>query len=110
MQVSKNIFWILALLAALSFAFAPITAGDHPWNEDESGSGAGDNGEPDNGDVSPDDPGVILPDNLDELFGSSLFWWDIVTGPLTSETIATETVTESAPSAGNPNQAGGQAR
>jgi hypothetical protein len=110
MQVSKNIFWILALLATLSFSFAPITAGDHPWNEDESGSGAGDSGEPDNGDVTPDDPSIILPDNLDDLFGSSLFWWDLITGPLTSEPATGGSVTNTAPSAQNSNQAGGQAR
>jgi len=83
---------MLAILAAFTFAFMPALAGDHPWNEDESGGNAGDGGEPDNGGTSPDDPFIIDPENLDTVLGSALFWWDIIRQGITSED-KTESVT-----------------
>lgn len=78
MRVSKSLMWMLAVLAALSFAFMPVAAGDHPWNEDESGGNSGDGGEPDHGGTQPEDPFIIDPENLDTGMGSSLFWWDLI--------------------------------
>jgi len=93
MRVSKSlIVWMFAILAAFSFAFMPAVAGDHPWNEDESGGGAGDGGEPDHGGTLPDDPFIIDPDNLENIVGTSLFWWDLIRdGLLVND--KTETVT-----------------
>ncbi len=78
MQVSKLFMWSLALLAALCFALTPVMAGDHPWNEDEGSGGSGDGGEPENGGQDPDDPDGTLPDESDPLFGTTLWWLDLI--------------------------------
>ena len=85
MKVSRSLFiWIFAVLAAVSFAFMPVVAGDHPWNEDESKGGTGNGGEPGNGGTQPDDPPIVGPD-VGATFGSALFWWDLIRNRITSE-------------------------
>jgi len=96
MKVSKLFIWVFAIAAALCFALAPVSAGDHPWNEDEQSGGSGDGGEPDNGDSSPGDPNTEDPDDLDELFGTSFWWlgiiWDGVTGDEETDAVPSQSI------------------
>ncbi len=86
MQVSKLLMWSLALLAALCFALTPVMAGEHPWSEDEgSGGSADDGGEPENGGQNPDYPDGTLPDELDPLFGTTLWWLDLIWDEVSDE-------------------------
>lgn len=110
MRVSKFLVWCIAVLAALSFAFTPVIADEHPWSEDENPGGSGDGGEPDNGGVTPDNPNVLDPDFSDELLGSSLYWWELLWDGLTGDE-ATESVTSnSVPGPENTNDPGGALR
>lgn len=95
MKVSRLLTLIIAVFAALCFAFTPLIAGDHPWNEDENPNGGG---VPDNGGSNPDDPNVTNPDETDELFGSSLWWWELIWDGVIGEDGTDGSPTGSAPS------------
>lgn len=83
MKVSKLFIFFVAILAAVFFALAPVTAGDgeeggdeHPWQEGES-TGSGDTNE----DIPPPDPGEYdNPDGSEGLFGTPLWWLGLITG------------------------------
>ena len=80
MKISRLIgFLVLAVLVGISFSLSPVTAGEHPWNEDEFGGGGDSVVNGSNGDVGEgDDP--LDPDGT--FMGTSLFWWQLIIDPI----------------------------
>lgn len=81
MKISRLLgFLVLAVLVGISFSLSPVTAGEHPWNEDEVGGGGGDSvvaGS--NGDVGENED----PSDLEETFmGTPMFWWQLIIDPI----------------------------
>ncbi len=84
MQVSKLIgFLVIALLGLCLCIITPLTAGEHPWNEDQATGGdpTDTNGIViSNGD--PDDDGDGGTPNESVMFGTPWFWYQmIILGP-----------------------------
>jgi len=79
MQVSKLLgFGFLALLCGLLLVFAPISAGEHPWDGQQAGTGSDSTSA-----VNDQKPGDTVPsdndDIIDELFtGTHFYQWVIV--------------------------------
>ena len=91
MQVSKLIgFLFLAMLVGVCFSLAPVSAGEHPWNDDQlvdttfvTAQSADQNDEPEDPE-DPGDPGdADTPTPTNDLLGNPLFFLKlIVDGPM----------------------------
>jgi len=76
MKVSRLTLILIALLAAIAFALAPVGAGEHPWNEGDQGNGGDTRG---NGGSNSDLPDIVRDINdMGPLWGSSLWWLQFI--------------------------------
>ena len=84
MRVSKLVLLLgFVFLAALCYAISPVVASEHPWDENDNPGGK--TGHPGNGMPPPGEDTTVTPmDSNAPLFGTSLWWWEIlVDGPRT---------------------------
>ncbi len=83
-------FLVLAIFALTSFSLSPITAGEHPWDENQLGGGESDTTIISNGEIDPGNDNPEDPDNPGyDLFGTPLFWIQIIIDPPTGDVSGT---------------------
>lgn len=90
MRVSNGLkLLVLAIFALACFSLSPLSAGEHPWDENEMGDT--DSTIISTGSVEPGELESEIPDvPVYDLFGTPLFWFQIVIDPPKGDRIRTE--------------------